>query len=265
MDQDKLKELLQQVRDGELTVTEAETSFKDLPAKELEFAVVDHHRALRCGFPEVILAEGKTVEQVRVIAREIARAGSTVFATRVDSEQAAALVEELPEGEHHELARAFVFRQGEPTPPRGRVAVVTAGTSDLPVAEEAALTAELTGNEVVRITDVGVAGLHRLMPHVRALNHCQAIIVVAGMEGALASVIGGMVDRPVIAVPTSVGYGVSFGGLAALLGMLSSCAAGITVCNIDNGFGAGYAASRITRAITAGRQSCDENNHGHEK
>ncbi len=244
--------LLAQVREGTTSIDEAEIALRDLPAKDLEFAVVDHHRALRCGFPEVILAEGKTAEQVRVIAREIARTGSTVFATRIAPEQADALSEELPEGTYHELARAFVLRQGEKAPPRGRVAVVTAGTSDLPVAEEAALTAELTGNEVVRITDVGVAGLHRLMPHLPTLNECQAIIVIAGMEGALASVIGGMVDRPVIAVPTSVGYGVSFGGFAALLGMLSSCAAGITVVNIDNGFGAGYAASRITRAAKAG-------------
>jgi NCAIR mutase (PurE)-related protein len=247
VDTDRLRDVLRSLRDGETSLDETLAALRDLPARDLEFAVVDHHRALRCGFPEVILAEGKTAEQVVAIAREIARAGCTVLATRVSPEQAAALRDALPSGVLHERARAFVLRQGEAPPRHGPVAVVTAGTSDLPVADEAALTAELMGNEVVRITDVGVAGLHRLVPHLAELERCRAIVVVAGMEGALASVIGGMVDRPVIAVPTSVGYGVSFGGLAALLGMLSSCASGITVVNIDNGFGAGYAASRITR------------------
>ncbi len=243
----ELHELLRGVRDGETSLDQAVETIRDLPCRDLEFAVVDHHRALRCGFPEVILAEGKTTEQVVAIAREIARTGATVLATRTSPEQGSALLEALPEGAYHQLGRAFVLRQAErPEPGRGPVAVVTAGTSDLPVAEEAAITAELMGNEVLRITDVGVAGLHRLVPHLPALARCQAIVVVAGMEGALASVIGGMVDRPVIAVPTSIGYGASFGGLAALLGMLSSCAAGVTVVNIDNGFGAAYAASRIT-------------------
>jgi hypothetical protein len=244
----ELRELLRLVREGQVTLDEAAETIRHLPTRDLEFAVVDHHRALRCGFPEVILAEGKTVDQTVAIARELARSGAQVLATRASPEQGSALVEALPEGRYHPLGRVFELRQGEqPSPAAGPVAVVTAGTSDLPVAEEASLTAELMGNRVVRITDVGVAGLHRLLPHLETLTRCEAIIVVAGMEGALASVIGGMVDRSVIAVPTSVGYGVSFGGLAALLGMLCSCAAGVTVVNIDNGFGAAYAASRITR------------------
>jgi len=238
--------LLEAVAAGDLPIDEARKKLETLPMRDLEFAVVDHHRALRCGFPEVILAEGKTTEQVVAIAEEIARSGANVLATRVLEEQATALKAALPAGEHHRLARIFLLRQREPDRRgRGPVVVVTAGTSDLPVSEEAALTAELMGNEVLRVTDVGVAGLHRIVPNIETLRGAAVIIVVAGMEGALASVVGGMVDKPVIAVPTSVGYGASFSGLAALLGMLNGCAAGITVVNIDNGFGAGYAASRI--------------------
>ena len=249
MDTRDIRGLLEAVRSGKTTVDEAVETLRDFPARDLGFAVVDHHRALRCGFPEVILAEGKTAEQTAAIASEIARAGGNVLATRVRPDQLDALRAALPGGEWHETARAFTLRQREPAR-RGRlpVAVVTAGTSDLPVSEEAALTAEMMGNEVVRITDVGVAGIHRLVVHLPVLASAGVILVVAGMEGALASVIGGMVDRPVVAVPTSVGYGASFSGLAALLGMLTSCAAGVTVVNIDNGFGAGYAAARMNLA-----------------
>lgn len=249
--------MLREVKEGALSLEEAVERLRELPSKDLEFAVVDHHRAIRCGFPEVILAEGKTTAQVVAIAQELANKGSTVFATRVRDEQALALCEALPAGTHHELARAFVCYPDDKSLRNTRasgspIAVVTAGTSDLPVSEEAALTAEVMGQEVVRITDVGVAGIHRLVPHIAQLSRCGVIIVVAGMEGALASVIGGLLDRPIIAVPTSVGYGASFGGLAALLGMLNSCAAGVVVVNIDNGFGAGFAAARMNARATEG-------------
>lgn len=235
------------MREGKLAVDAALERLRDLPAHDLEFAVVDHHRALRCGFPEVILAEGKRVDQVVAIARDLADSGSTVLATRLLPEQAEALGEALPDGVYHALARAFVWRPDgtDEEARRPEVVVVTAGTSDLPVAEEAAVTAEVMGTEVTRVNDVGVAGIHRMIPHLPRLGRAAAVVVVAGMEGALASVIGGLIDRPVIAVPTSVGYGAAFGGLAALLGMLNSCAAGVTVVNIDNGFGAGVAAARI--------------------
>ncbi len=253
MDSRDIRALLEAVRDGATSVDDAVERVKDLPARDLGFAVVDHHRALRCGFPEVILAEGKTAEQVAAIAAEIARSGANVLATRVRPDQVPALERAVPSGRWHAEARAFTLRQREPERRGLRpVAVVTAGTSDLPVAEEAALTAEMMGNEVVRVADVGVAGIHRLVPHLPTLARCGVVIVVAGMEGALPSVVGGLVDRPVIAVPTSVGYGASFGGLAALLGMLNGCAAGVTVVNIDNGFGAGYAASRINLAPAGG-------------
>jgi pyridinium-3,5-biscarboxylic acid mononucleotide synthase len=251
-----LRDLLDQVSRGKLGVDEALERLRDLPARDLEFAVVDHHRGLRCGFPEVIFAAGKTTEQVVAIARELAASGSTVLATRVSPEQARALVEALPPpaGTHNALARTFVWRPEDSTAaPAGRppIAVVAAGTSDLPVAEEAAVTIAAMGHEVVRVTDVGVAGIHRLVPHLPTLARCGVVIVVAGMEGALASVVGGLVARPVIAVPTSVGYGASFGGLAALLGMLNSCAAGVVVVNIDNGFGAGSAAARMNQGLDA--------------
>jgi NCAIR mutase (PurE)-related protein len=249
-----LRDLLDQVSRGKLGVDDALERLRDLPARDLEFAKVDHHRGLRCGFPEVVFAAGKTTEQVVAIARELAAAGSVVLATRVSAEQARALVEAFPPpaGVHDATARTFLWRPTPrapaPTPvKRPPIAVVAAGTSDLPVAEEAAVTIEAMGHDVVRITDVGVAGIHRLVPHLPTLARCGVVVVVAGMEGALASVVGGLVDRPVVAVPTSVGYGASFGGLAALLGMLNSCAAGVVVVNIDNGFGAGAAAARMNQ------------------
>jgi len=254
VDPEDVRRLLEAVQRGDASVEDALSRLRDWPMKDLGFAVVDHHRALRCGFPEVVLAEGKTPEQVARIAAEIARSGSNLLVTRVQAEQLGPLRAAVPSGSWNELGRVFTLKQREPERRGARpVVVVTAGTSDLAVAEEAAATAEIMGNEVARVTDVGVAGIHRLLPHVPALATAGVIIVVAGMEGALASVVAGMVDRPVIAVPTSVGYGASFRGLAALLGMLCSCAAGVAVVNIDNGFGAGYAASRINLAAPGAR------------
>lgn len=254
MNKEALHTLLERVSTGETPVGDALERISQLPTEEdLGFAVVDHHRTLRKGFPEVIFGAGKTAEQLLALLSRIQARGQTALATRVDAEKAAWVQARLPEVEHHAVARALVLRApSEPegkTPFKGRgpILVVTAGTSDLPVAEEAALTAQLFGQEVLRLNDVGVAGLHRLLARMEVLRKASVLIVVAGMEGALPSVIGGLVDRPVIAVPTSVGYGASFGGLSALLGMLNSCASGITVVNIDNGFGAGYAASLMNR------------------
>lgn len=213
--------------------------------EDLGFARVDHHRALRQGFPEVILGLGKTPAQVAAIAERLVARGQSLLVTRADREMFAAVQASVPGATYHEVARAITFRQQDVTPGRGTVLVVAAGTSDLPVAEEAAVTAEAMGNTVERLFDVGVAGLHRLLREHARLVEARVIIVVAGMEGALPSVVAGLVGVPVIAVPTSVGYGSSFGGLAALLGMLNSCANGVSVVNIDNGFGAGCIASLI--------------------
>jgi NCAIR mutase (PurE)-related protein len=217
--------------------------------EDLEFARVDHHRALRQGFPEVIFGEGKTPEQIVRIAEAIAPRGDGVLATRLSVDAAGALADRFPALEWNAVARTgFLPPHQPPTHSvRGPVLVVSAGTSDLPVAEEAAVTAAALGNPVERLTDVGVSGIHRVLAASDLLRHATVVIVVAGMEGALPSVVGGLVAAPVIAVPTSVGYGASFGGVAALLGMLNSCASGLTVTNIDNGFGAAYAATRINR------------------
>lgn len=240
--------LLERVREGALDVDDAVTELANLPFEDLGFAHVDHLREIRKGFPEVIFCEGKRSEHVVEIAKRIARS-STLLATRLDEETRQALVEAVPGVEHNALARTAHLIHPDTALPttRGRIAVVSAGTSDLPVAEEAAVTATVMGNEVERIFDVGVAGIHRLLAYRERLAEAAVVVVVAGMEGALPSVVGGMVEAPVIAVPTSVGYGASFGGLAALLGMLNSCSSGVTVVNIDNGFGAGYAASLINR------------------
>ena len=213
----------------------------------LGFARVDVERPLRCGLPEVIYCPGKTAEQVTRIVMSLKESGQDVLATRATPEQYEHVRKQVPEAQYHETARAITVDVVEPRAPVGRVAVVCAGTSDLPVAEEAALTAERMGAAVERIFDVGVAGLHRLMNHVDALKSCRAVVVVAGMEGALPSVVGGLIDKPIIAVPTSVGYGTSMQGIAALLAMLNSCVPGISVVNIDNGFGAGVAATLINR------------------
>ena len=250
MDPQKLKKLLERVRAGDTGVDEALRELADLPYKDLGFARVDHHRHLRTGFPEVVLGLGKTAEQIGQIMAELARTGANVLATRVPDASVEAVLKIVPGARHEKLARAVVVEQ-QPIADvgRGTVLVVSAGTSDLPVAEEAALTARMAGNRVERLVDVGVAGIHRLLGSRGALEAASVIVVVAGMEGALPSVVAGLTSRPVVAVPTSIGYGASFGGLAALLGMLNSCAAGVTVVNIDNGFGAGYAASLINRKV----------------
>jgi hypothetical protein len=248
MDPKKLTELLDGVRRGETSVEAAVEALARLPFADIGGAVVDHHRELRTGLPEVILGEPKSAEQIAAIAAELASSGANVLVTRVDPDKAAAVAALLPALRYAAEARCLVLEQ-KPIAPRGAgpVAVVTAGTADGPVAEEAALVARLAGNEIVRVSDVGVAGMHRLLHRLDDLRRAAVIVVVAGMEGALPSVIAGLVAAPVIAVPTSVGYGASFGGIAALLGMLSSCAAGVTVVNIDNGFGAGCAAALINR------------------
>ncbi len=248
MDPERLREVLEQVSSGEISTVDAFDRLKTLPFEDLGFAKIDHHRSLRNGIPEVVLAEGKTAAQVAEIAARIHAAGSDILITRLAADAAVEVLSAVPQLTYHELARIAVLRKpSSPAADRGVVLVVAAGTSDLPVAEEAAITAEYMGNPVERVYDVGVAGIHRLFAHRDTLRRARVLIVVAGMEGALPSVVGGLVERPVIAVPTSVGYGASFGGLAALLGMLNSCAAGITVVNIDNGFGAGVAAGRINR------------------
>ncbi|HEX8725352.1 MAG TPA: nickel pincer cofactor biosynthesis protein LarB [Gemmatimonadaceae bacterium] len=243
----RVRDLLGRVADGTLSVADAIDALAFEPFESLGHATVDHHRALRQGYPEVIFGAGKTPEQIVEIGQRIAARGDGVLATRLDATAAEALGRALPGIELNPLARTgFLPGASAPEAGRGTVCIVTAGTSDLPVAEEAAVTAAALGNAVARITDVGVAGLHRLLARREELLAAAVVIVVAGMDGALPSVVGGMVAGPVIAVPTSVGYGAAFGGVAPLLTMLNSCAAGVTVVNIDNGFGAAVAASRIT-------------------
>jgi NCAIR mutase (PurE)-related protein len=249
VNRDLLASLLRSVADHSLPVDAALDKLRSFPSEATEYATIDHHRALRQGMPEVVFAAGKEPSQVLGICRKLAEASGGFLATRVEPSTAAALIAEFPEAAHDSLSRTVWLRGNEHAPETGDpVLVVTAGTSDLPVAGEAAVTAAACGARVERLTDVGVAGLHRLLGAGEVLKRAGAIVVVAGMEGALPSVVGGLVSVPVIAVPTSVGYGASFGGLAALLGMLNSCAAGVTVVNIDNGFGAGVAAARIVRA-----------------
>ncbi|MDB4952012.1 MAG: 1-(5-phosphoribosyl)-5-amino-4-imidazole-carboxylate carboxylase [Gemmatimonadetes bacterium] len=247
MTPERVRALLAEVAAGALTPADAERKLAWAPTESLPFATIDHHRALRSGFPEVVFGAGKTPEQVAAIAERIAARGAGVLATRVDAAASALLVERIPGIEINDLGRTAFLAPDEPPlrPVRGDVLIVTAGTSDLPVAEEAAVTAHAFGCPVKRLTDVGVAGIHRLLAAGDALQDAAVVIVVAGMEGALPSVVGGLVSCPVIAVPTSVGYGAAFGGIAALLGMLNSCASGVTVVNIDNGFGAASAAARI--------------------
>jgi NCAIR mutase (PurE)-related protein len=248
MDPDRLKALLQAVEAGQTSVDEAVRELRELPFRSLGFAHADTHRHLRTGFPEVVLGQGKSPEQIAAILIELARGGSTVMASRVGPEAGAAVVAAVAGARYLPVPRAVVV--GPMPPPdqgRGPIAVLSAGTADVPVAEEAALTAELGGNKVERIFDVGVAGLHRLLVYRETLEAAEIIVVVAGMEGALPSVVGGLFARPVIAVPTSIGYGASLGGIAALLSMLNSCAAGVAVVNIDNGFGAGQLAAMLNR------------------
>jgi NCAIR mutase (PurE)-related protein len=249
MTADRLRELLVRVGAGEITADDALLKLKRLPFEDLGFAKVDHHRSLRTGIPEVIFGEGKTAEQIIDITRSLSDGAHNVLVTRLDAVKAERLRNAFPDITYSPHARvATLIHTPLPAGGRGLIAVVAAGTSDLPVAEEASLTAELMGNRVTRITDVGISGIHRLFAHHDTLDEAAVLIVVAGMEGALPSVVAGLVDKPVIAVPTSIGYGASFGGLAALLAMLNSCAAGVTVVNIDNGFGAGVAAGLINRS-----------------
>jgi NCAIR mutase (PurE)-related protein len=248
MDQDQLRALFEQVRAGTVDLDTAMTRMRHMPFEDLGFAKVDHHRALRQGMPEVILAKGKTPEQVVAIAGSLLQNSTNVLITRADRECAALVTEKLDCAEYLPLSGAIRFWRDRTVHGKGTIAVVCAGTSDIPVAEEAQVTAELMGNRVDAIYDIGVAGIHRLMSNRERLTQARVIVVCAGMEGALPSVVGGLVSCPVIAVPTSVGYGASFNGLAALLGMLNSCASNVTVVNIDNGFGAGFVASLINRA-----------------
>ncbi|MEK6710493.1 MAG: nickel pincer cofactor biosynthesis protein LarB [Nitrospinota bacterium] len=246
----QLQALLEQVRAGALSPQEASGRLRDLPFEDLGHTRVDHHRPLRNGFPEVIFGPGKTPPQVVEIARSLKAKGASVLLTRAGEEQVRALREAFPQTVHHPQARLAVLPAPDPPPRIGLVAVVCAGTADLPVAEEAALTAETLGSNVARVYDAGVAGLHRLLAELKTLREARAIVAVAGMEGALPPVVAGLVDVPVIAVPTSVGYGASLGGLTALFAMLTSCASGLSVVNIDNGFGAACQAHLINRLAT---------------
>ncbi len=256
MDQERLRELLERVRSGELELGAAVEVLSRLPFADLGYARVDHHRALRQGVPEVILASGKTPEQIIGVARRLEEAGDNVLITRLAAEPARAVLEALPRLSYSPSARTASLLQRAPALREGPpVAVVTAGTSDIPVAEEALETLRMSGVPAVSVFDVGVAGLHRLLGNLDAIDKARALIVVAGMEGALPSVVGGLVSVPVIAVPTSIGYGTAFGGVAALLGMLTSCASGITVVNIDNGFGAAMAVIRLLEADRRGKAS----------
>ena len=252
MNQEQIRQLLEQVASGNLEPDKALEQLRDLPFENLGFAHIDHHRALRTGFPEVIFGQGKTREQILSIAERIIEHGSQMLATRLAEDAAQALVERFPQAEYDTLARTVLVPAPQTPPQTGLVAVVSAGTSDLPVAREAVVTAQAMGAHVEEIYDVGVAGLHRLLAYREQLQKARVIVVVAGMEGALASVVGGLVDIPVVAVPTSVGYGASLQGVAALLAMLNSCASGVVVVNIDNGFGAGYAAALINRGAGDG-------------
>jgi hypothetical protein len=258
MRKEAVLELLRRVRSGDLRPEAAADTLVDLPFEDVGFAKIDHHRALRLGLPEVIYCAGKTPEQVAEIFFRMARAGEkmggNVLATRADEAAFTAVSALVPAAEYNPTARVISLLQGPRQELRGPLAVLCAGTSDLPVAEEAAVTAECMGAVVERIYDVGVAGLHRLLAHRKSLQEAAVVIVCAGMEGALPSVVGGLVGAPVIAVPTSVGYGASFDGLAALLGMLNSCSPNVTVVNIDNGFGAAYSAAMILRKIEAKAQ-----------
>jgi len=244
---ESVRKLFEQVRRGKISPDDALEKLRHLPFEDLGFAKVDHHRALRIGIPEVILGQGKTPAQIAGIFKKLALHGRNVLATRASKEQFSAVKKTVRGAKFERSARAIVLQRDNKIYGKGLVTVISAGTSDMPVAEEAVVTAEIMGNKVERLYDVGVAGIHRLLMHRQAISRSRVIIVCAGMEGALPSVVGGLVGVPVIAVPTSVGYGASFEGMAALLGMMNSCASNVSVVNIDNGFGAGYVASLINR------------------
>jgi NCAIR mutase (PurE)-related protein len=245
----EVEKLLKDVKNGKTSIEEAMVVLKNFPYTDLGFARIDHHREMRTGYPEIIYCAGKSVDQVKEIFKVMSERENNVIGTRASQEMFETVKSILPDAVFYRDARIISFQKKKPTTPKSRIAVITAGTSDIPVAEEAAITAELLGNNVLRIYDAGVAGIHRLVDKLPEIRNCRVVIVIAGMEGALASVVGGLVDKPVIAVPTSVGYGANFGGISALLAMLTSCSTGVTVVNIDNGFGAGFAASMINRMV----------------
>ncbi|MFZ5968553.1 MAG: nickel pincer cofactor biosynthesis protein LarB [Bacillota bacterium] len=247
MDAIEIKALLEKVKEGSVTIDRALEQFKELPFKDIGFAKVDNHRQLRNGYPEVIYCQGKTNEQIRDIVKVMMERGNNILGTRASKDAFLTIKEIYEDAQYHELAKCITIQRKPIHMTDSFIAVVTGGTSDIPVAEEAAVTAEFLGNQVERVYDVGVAGIHRLFGSLEKITSAKVIIAVAGMEGALASVVGGLVDKPVLAVPTSVGYGASFHGLSALLTMLNSCASGVAVMNIDNGFGAGYMASMINK------------------
>jgi hypothetical protein len=247
MNASELEKILKGISDGSVSVDEAMEKLRNFPYSDLGFARIDHHRELRTGYPEIVYCAGKTHEQVRGIFSVMQEHENNIIGTRAGKELFEYISPFFPDAIYHEVARIISLQRKALIPPSTRIAVITAGTSDIPVAEEAAVTAELLGNNVIRIYDAGVAGIHRLVDKLPEIRKCKVAIVIAGMEGALASVVGGLVNMPVIAVPTSIGYGASFQGISALLAMLTSCAAGVTVVNIDNGFGAGFSASRINR------------------
>lgn len=247
MNKNNIQTLLENVNRGSLSVELAMEQLRDLPFEDLGFAMVDHHRSIRVGYPEVVYGEGKTPEQIIAIIKSLLRKENNVLITRVSPEVYELVKREVDQAEYNALGRTISIYQNDQPSTESYIAIVAAGTSDLPVVEEAYETARVMGNQVKKVTDVGVAGLHRLFHRLDIIRGAKVIIVVAGMEGALASVVGGLVDKPVIAVPTSVGYGASFGGLSALLTMLNSCASGVSVVNIDNGFGAAYSASIINK------------------
>ncbi len=251
MVKDELRQLLEDVKNNKVEVEKAVNELKNLPFEDLGFAVLDHHRALRKGFPEVIFCQGKTVDQIAQIFNKLCDGQRSVLGTRAAPEAYEAVKTIYPDAEYSQVARTIVVKRGDKPPEKGNILVMSAGTADMPVAEEAAITAEIMGNTVQKAYDVGVAGIHRLLAKLKLIGWAHVIIVVAGMEGALASVVGGLAEQPVIAVPTSVGYGANFNGLSALLGMLNGCASGVGVVNIDNGFGAGALANAITMMMAS--------------
>jgi NCAIR mutase (PurE)-related protein len=247
MTRKEIEHLLKNVKNGKKSVGEALEVLQNFPYTDLGYARLDHHREMRTGYPEIIYCAGKTVEQIIGIFKVMSARENNVIGTRADEKMFESVKKIIPDAVYFPVARIISIKRKEISSRESKIAVITAGTSDMPVAEEAAVTAELLGNKVLRIYDAGVAGIHRLVDKLPEIRNCRVIIVIAGMEGALASVVGGLVDKPVIAVPTSVGYGANFGGISALLAMLTSCSSGVTVVNIDNGFGAGFSASMINQ------------------
>ncbi|MCC3145502.1 nickel pincer cofactor biosynthesis protein LarB [Halanaerobium sp. Z-7514] len=254
MNKEFLKEILKKVKSGEIEVDKAADSLKDLPYKDLGYARVDHHRSIRNGFPEVIYCEGKSLDEIEGIVAEMLKHNNNILASRATKEVYQRIKEIAPDAVYHERPKMVFIEKNKLQKTKAKILVVSGGTSDMPVAEEAVVTAKALGTQVDSLYDVGVAGLHRLLGSLEKLDEADVIIVVAGMEGALASVVGGLVDKPVIAVPTSVGYGANFGGLSSLLTMINSCASGVGVVNIDNGFGAAYLASTIILQIEKARR-----------